>query len=1610
MASSKKDASEILYGRGDVQQIKDKSDNDNNILLFGDENENLDHQGDIHPNFDGDRAKLDILQKLEEDPNYRGPGTDQVETWTGLNLKGLGCRIPESLSRCKNLRMLDVSNNTQMDEEQIVNICSLKTLEELDMSNSNISTISPDIILPKHLKKLDLSQNQLTDLPLPLCDLANLRELDLKGNKIASITPQLKQLCSLKKLDLSSNPLEEFPLEVCKIKTLENISMKNTGYVSVPKKITLLQNLKELSMSSNSLKKFPPYLCGLKTLESLDLSENEITTVPSEIKELKDMKILNLSHNKLGELPLPVCALVRLETLDLENNQISTLPPEISQLKSLKKLNLSDKNFKEFPLSVCKLIRLEALSFRNTNITTVPSQITQLRSVKQLNLSNNKLEELPLPLCELVGLETLYLEGNKFITVPPQISQLKNLKQLNLSNNKLEKIPSPVCELVRLETLGLRNNEITTVSPQVTPLKNLKQLDLSNNKLEELQLPLCELVGLETLYLEGNKFITVPPQISQLKNLKQLNLSNNELIKIPSPVCELVRLEALSLPGNNITSVPPQITQLKNLKQLDLSYNMLKELPFTVCELVRLETLSFWMNKITTVPPEIAQLKNLKRLYLFNNKLEELPLPVCELVRLETLSLQNNQITTVPPQISQLKNLKYLYLYSNKLEELPLPVCELVRLETLDLHNNQITRVPPQITQLKNLKKLYLSNNKLEELPLPVCELVSLETLDLQNNQITTVIPEISQLKKLKQLKLSNNKLEELPLPVCKLVRLETLDIENNQITTVPPQISQLKNLLDLNLIGNILIQPPQEVADRGKDAVFRYFDDLIKSRATSSSRLQVNILGETCAGKTSLVKTLTSGSPFLTTTSDRTHVMEQIQWSPKEDVFLNINDFGGHEVYKVAHNFFITKEAITLIVFNLQDVSLKYNDIVRSWIDNVHSRAQDSTILLVGSHADRLNNEELETRKKQVLRALRFHLRDKAFELRTILEELEKRGAFRKPYPEAYNEKMKRIKMLIQNPPYINRSVFVTSSQTGYGMVELKEELIRRAKEKKFVLPETWLQMVEHIETAKKNGQYHFLTLESLATMAEKTPPQMQRGGESQRIEDVLNFLHATGVVLWFRDKPLLKNFIFHRQDVFIDILRAVLCHDMKSVLVYDTDPFNKKYTERKFESAKKDVLQRGVISKTMLECLWWRFNFENPGLDAMIELLKKFEICYVVKRADENRYHFPWLLNEDRPNCISSKWPSLPSREKLQISTEVHFPTACPPGLYEMAAVHLHGFLGHYKSTSQDWKDGFYAELDSQFQMCFERRLSGRSTNGVLRLSIRGENPAQLKEHSLVIFQDLVALVEREFPGSPRDEFLVCPHCVREEKDPPTLFDAPKSILNVPLEEPAPYHPCPEEDPNNLASADFFFPVTKGKMTTLHCTSLDKHVNHTVKIIRGTFNSLRKILSRLSKSGMLTEEEKTTFLDPDEDFRLSTFLKAKSDFAFYVFCGALHDSGHPETARMLRLPDLAMELPEDALGEILQKLLDKRVINDQDRDQVWRESDKEQRVSALCGLVCSIIITTAQIKTFIRLGSNLHDIASFWGGLVSGIFFRCIVKYVEHKCAPRICFKYIV
>jgi Leucine-rich repeat (LRR) protein len=119
----------------------------------------------------------------------------------------------------------------------------------------------------------------------------------------------------------------------------------------------------------------------------------------------------------------------------------------------------------------------------------------------------------------------------------------------------------------------------------------------------------------------------------------------------------------------------------------------------------------------------------------------------------------------------------------------------------LDISNVKLRFLSPTIALFSNLTELYLNNNQLNSLPSVFFRsLTNLKHLDLSANLFTHLPEEISNLINLRVLNIQNNLIKELPLSMGKLFRLEKL-------------------LLDVSLI----LQPPQEVVQRGTQAIVSY-------------------------------------------------------------------------------------------------------------------------------------------------------------------------------------------------------------------------------------------------------------------------------------------------------------------------------------------------------------------------------------------------------------------------------------------------------------------------------------------------------------------------------------------------------------------------------------------------------------------------------------------------------------------------------------------------------------------------------------------------------------------------------------------------------------------
>jgi hypothetical protein len=147
---------------------------------------------------------------------------------------------------------------------------------------------------------LHLSDTNLTSLPPEIGQLTHLELLSVTGNSFTSLPPEIGQLTNLKVLNLKGNKLTSLPPEIGQLSHLELLSVQGNNITSLPPEIGQLSNLLRLDLSYNQLTSLPPEIGQLSKLRRLDLSYNQLTSLPAEFGQLSGLLNIDLSENDLS--------------------------------------------------------------------------------------------------------------------------------------------------------------------------------------------------------------------------------------------------------------------------------------------------------------------------------------------------------------------------------------------------------------------------------------------------------------------------------------------------------------------------------------------------------------------------------------------------------------------------------------------------------------------------------------------------------------------------------------------------------------------------------------------------------------------------------------------------------------------------------------------------------------------------------------------------------------------------------------------------------------------------------------------------------------------------------------------------------------------------------------------------------------------------------------------------------------------------------------------------------------------------------------------------------------------------------------------------------------
>ncbi|MBS4168649.1 leucine-rich repeat domain-containing protein [Parachlamydia sp. AcF125] len=322
-----------------------------------------------------------------------------------------------------------------------------KNVSKLDLFNSSLTFLAPEIGQLSNLKALDLTQNHLTVLPTTIGQLIQLTVLNLGGNQLTSLPDTIGQLPKLEELYLSQNKLTSLPDTIGQLSKLQQLNLWGNQLTSLPDTIGQLIKLEELYLNQNKLTALLDTIGQLSKLQRLNLEENQLASLPDTIGQLSKLKGLYLSQNELASLPDTIGQLSELSTLDLGENQLTALPDTIGQLSKLSALHLGENQLTALPDTIGQLSKLQKLSLGENQLTALPDTIGQLTQLQLLELGGNQLKALPDTIGQLSKLSILTLWANQLTALPATIGQLAQLRLLDLEANQLRALPLEIKRL-----------------------------------------------------------------------------------------------------------------------------------------------------------------------------------------------------------------------------------------------------------------------------------------------------------------------------------------------------------------------------------------------------------------------------------------------------------------------------------------------------------------------------------------------------------------------------------------------------------------------------------------------------------------------------------------------------------------------------------------------------------------------------------------------------------------------------------------------------------------------------------------------------------------------------------------------------------------------------------------------------------------------------------------------------------------------------------------------------------------------------------------------------------------------------------------------------------
>ena len=629
---------------------------------------------------------------------------------------------------------------------------------------------------------------------------------------------------------------------------------------------------------------------------------------------------------------------------------------------------------------------------------------------------------------------------------------------------------------------------------------------------------------------------------------------------------------------------------------------------------------------------------------------------------LEIVILYMNRLSKLPEKLWKFKNtITLVCIQNNKFSDIS-SLYEFCKLEHLNMHGNYLSTVPKELEKFTQLTRLYLGDNDLICLPEIFSSFPNLKKASFQNNSLTRLPTTFANLHKLENLDISDNAMIKFPQPLLKLQSLKFLNIERNRFQKFIPgsmhrarggdelykcTLNFFKQLTHLQFKGNPIQQHKcfEEIEESDvikfretltTDEVFNKVNEIKPSRS-----LRINVLGQSGAGKTSLVHAFIFGKYVIDTTQKehRHTVGIDRYYKPVKiggkTILLNIWDHAGDNEYAMMNDIFISDKSLIWLVVNLKNYcpdvegadEAIFHEYIGHWLLQVMSHNLNPVVWIICTHTDASSgsNKKIKHIEDRIKRQCNSFRRSVSKASDILPDDLKAKVQKLSDVPDFLLKHKKIIKLT-------NTYGLEGLHQLCMHLESLPEEYMEAFPDLTIPLPTTWEDEMDR--------------LQKLAEEAVSTSPVIPVTGIEKMFdaECFLDYQHSVGEIY------LMKSNVILNINWMINLLKQVYHHEFDSSIqgCHDVD-------DEIIEEAPKKRKDCGLISEALLKYLW-KCTDENLFRN-IIEQFESFNLTYTFKDFERNEtfYFFPYLI---QAKLEAQEEPKNPKGITLQFIFTYFFP----------------------------------------------------------------------------------------------------------------------------------------------------------------------------------------------------------------------------------------------------------------------------------------------------------------------------------------------------------------